>query len=215
MSSAVKSLNSKELEELGNNCVEIEFNKGDIIFKQGALSSNIVYLKSGLAKIHIKGPYKEQIISITKATSYLGIPSTFNDKIDEYSATALEKTKVCFIDARVFKDFINRKGGFAYEIIIEMCKNKINAYKKCVNRAQKQVHGRIADSLLYFYKEIYNNKKFTLPLTRHEFAGLVDTSRESVCRILSQFNTDGIIKLNGNKITIVNEELLEKISKSG
>ena len=214
-SSAAKSLDVDELEKLDNNCVQLDFNKGDIIFKQGALSSNIIYLKSGLVKIHIRGPRTEQIIKITKAPSYLGIPTTLGNKINEYSATAIEKTKVCFIDIEVFKHFIYQEGEFAYEILVGLCRNKVNSYKKCVNRTQKQIHGRVAEALLFFYKDIYNKKNFTIPLSRNEFANLVDSSRESVCRILNQFHNDGIIELSGKEIKILNEELLEKISKSG
>ncbi|MCF8298790.1 MAG: Crp/Fnr family transcriptional regulator [Saprospiraceae bacterium] len=214
-SSAVKSLNSNELVELSNNCVQIDFEKGDVIFKQGAISSNIIYLKSGLVKVHIKGPYKEQIINITKAPTYLGIPSCFNNKINEYSATAIEKADVCFIDVNLFKDFIYKGDEFAYEIIVELCRSNVNTYKKCVNRTQKQIHGRVAEALLFLHKDIYKNKNIDLPISRNEFASLVDTSRESICRILSQFNNDGIIKLSGNNCELLNEDLLIKISKNG
>lgn len=214
-SSAAKVLNSAELKKLGKNCVEVNFKKGDIIFKQKALSSNIIYVKSGLVKIHIIGPKSEQIIRIIKAPSYLGIPTTFSGKVNQYSATAVEHTSVCFIDIVVFKYFIYKNEKFAYEIIIELCRNELNFFKRFVNRTQKHIHGRIADVLMFFYKEIYKKKEFLLPLTRNELGNFSDTSRESVCRILTEFNNDGIIKLNGKKIKILNEQILEKISKKG
>ena len=213
-SSSVMTLTQVEIERLEKNCTKAHFRKGDIIFKQNAFSSNIIYLNTGLAKIHIDGPQNEQTIKVVKAPSYLGIPTTFNEKINHYSATALETTTVCFIDIGVFKDFIYKNGEFAYELITELCKNELNSFRRCVNRTQKHIHGRIADALLLF-KNIYENNEYILPFTRLEFGNFVDTSRESVSRILTEFKNEGIINLNGRKVEILNEKLLETISIKG
>ena len=188
--------------------------KKEIIFKQDAFSSNIIYVKEGLVKIHIKGPHNDQIIKITKAPSYLGIPTTFGNKINQYSATAISNTRICFIDNEVFKQFIINNGEFAYELVIELCHNELNSFQRCVNRTQKHINGRIADALMFF-KNTFENNEFILPFTRLEFGNFVDTSRESVSRILTEFKNDGIINLDGKKVKILNEKLLETISKKG
>ena len=213
-SSSVMTLTQVEIERLEKNCTKAHFKKGDIIFKQNAFSSNIIYLNTGLAKIHIDGPQNEQTIKVVKAPSYLGIPTTLNEKINHYSATALEQTSVCFIDIDVFKDFIYKNGEFAYKLITELCKNELNSFQRCVNRTQKHINGRIADALMFF-KNTFENNEFILPFTRLEFGNFVDTSRESVSRILTELKNDGIISLNGKKVEILNEKLLEMISNKG
>ncbi len=214
-SSAAKMLNVEELKILGNHCSEVNFKKGEIIFKQNALSSNIVYLKKGLVKIHIAGPSAEQIIKISKPPTYLGIPTTFDEKTNRYSATALEDTVVCFIGLDMFKQFIKGNPNFSYEIIVELCKSELDSFNNTVNRAQKKIPGRVADALLFFNREIYESKEFYIPLSRLEFGNFVDTSRESVSRILTEFHTDRIIQLDGRKIEILDEQRLEAFSKRG
>ena len=214
-SEAVKTLTPDELKNLGNNCAEVHFRKGDIIFKEGAFSSNIIYLRSGLVKIHIAGPAKNQITKITKAPSFLGIPTTFNEKINHYSATAIEPTNVCFIDKDIFKDFIFKNGKFAYEVIVEICRSELNSFEKCVNRTQRNIHGRLANAILTFSEDVYEKNEFELPLSRVELGNFVDTSRESVCRILTEFNNDKLIYLNGKRIKILNRESLEAIRLYG
>lgn len=59
-SAAAKYLNTEEFEILENNSVEVSFKKGEIIFKQDALSLNVAYLKTGLAKVHMHGPVKKR-----------------------------------------------------------------------------------------------------------------------------------------------------------
>lgn len=214
-SSATKLLNEKEIGKLENNCAEIELKKGDMIFRQGVLSSNIVYLKNGIVKLHIENHYKEQIIKIIKSPAYLGIPTTFDEKYNHYSAAALEKSTACFIDIETFKQFVQNNGNFAYEIIVELCRNEIGLFHRYVNRTQKNTRGRIANTLIFFSEEIYKSNSYKLPLTRSEFGNYVDTTRESVSRILTEFNNDGLINLKGKQVKILSKKHLEMISKTG
>ncbi len=212
---AAEHLRSEELERLGYSCVEVTFSKGDIIFKQNALSSNIIYIKEGLVSIHITGPEREQILKIAKGPSYLGIPTTLGDKINHYSATALTDVSVCFIDIETFKTFIANNKDFAYEIIVELCKNELGHFKRCVNQMQKQSPGRVAEALLFFADEIYENDQFTIPLNRHELGDLTGCSRENISRILMEFHKDGLIKIDGPDVEILKKEALKMISKNG
>ncbi len=212
---ATEKLDETELEKLGNNCSQVIFHKGDRIMTQDALSHNIVFVEEGLVKIHVNGSEKEQILKIVKGPSYLGIPTVVGSKTNKYSATAISKTTACFIDFDVFKDFIKQNGEFAYEIIIDLCKSELFCYKKCINQVQKQGPGKIAEALLYFSEQIFDNLNFDLPLTRNELGNLTCTSRETVSRILSNFSNSKIIEVNSKKISILNKEQLENISKMG
>ena len=93
----------KRLKSFHFSCALVKFRKGDSLIRQGTFSTNVAYLRSGLAKIHIAGPYHEQIVRIVKAPSYLGLPTTFGDKINQYSVTVIEAAEVCFIDIDTFR----------------------------------------------------------------------------------------------------------------
>jgi CRP-like cAMP-binding protein len=214
-SSASRNLNADELGVLENNSVEVSFKKGEIIFKQNALSLNVAYLRTGIVKLHMHGPSKEKILKIVKAPTYLGIPTTFGDKINQFSATAIEDSLVCFIDSTLFRDFIYTNGKFAYEIIVELCKNELDDYKRFASQTQKQINGLVAETLLCMSDKIFENKKFHFPLTRGEMGDLIGTSRESVSRVLTDLSNEKIIEINSNEITILNKDLLEQISDKG
>jgi len=214
-SPAACTLNKEDLKVLGNNCIEVTYKKGDTIFMQGTLSSSIVYMKKGLAKIHMHGPSKEKILRLAKAPAYLGIPTTFGDKINRYSASALEETIVCFIDTETFKNFIFNNGSFAYEIILDLCMNELDDNQRYVDLFQKQIPGRLATTLLCMANKIFMKDKFDLPLSRSELGDLVGTSRESICRLLNEFHDEKIIEINKKEISILKENLLEEISEKG
>lgn len=214
-SAAAQTLKEDEICVLENNCAEALFKVGDNIIKQDALSTNVVYVKSGLVKIHIKGPIKERIMKIVKAPTYLCLPSTFGDKVNHFSATAIEETAVCFIDVTVFKHFIHHNGDFAFQIILDLSKGELQNFHNCINNAQKQNIGRIADAILFFANQIYNSNTFLLPISRQDLADLAGITRESASRILTEFHNEKIVEIDSRKITIINEKLLRQISERG
>lgn len=213
---ATGKLDKKELKELELSCCQINFKKGDKIIVQDSPSYHITFIKEGLVKMHVMGPEKEQILKIVKGPAYLGIPTTIGAKINEYSATAISESDVCFIGFDVFKNSILNNGEFAYEIIVELSKNNLQFYKKYINQVQKQGPGKIAETLLYFSEKIFDQQHdFKLPLSRNELGDLTCTSRETVSRILSDFSNNKIIKVKKNYISILNKKQLEAISKLG
>jgi CRP-like cAMP-binding protein len=214
-SAAAKHLTDDEFEVLESNSVLVSFKKGELIFKQNALSLNVAYLRTGIAKIHMTGPVSEKILRIVKAPTYLGIPTTFGDKINQFSATALEETTVCFIDAALFRNFIYKNGRFAYQIIVDLCKNELFDYQRYTCQSQKQIPGMVAETLLCLADNIYEKNQFTFPLTQNELGDLVGTTRESISRVLSEFSHDKIIEIRSKEFKILDKERLRQISDKG
>lgn len=212
---ATSILNDSSLDQLTSNHLELRLKKGDSIIKQGTYSTNVVFLRTGLAKIHLSGPYSEQIVKMVNAPSYLGLPTTFGSKINQYSITAVTDAEVCYIDLEVFETILTENPDFSHEIILEFCKNELESFRRCANRTQKLIRGNMADALLEFSDSIFKSNTFSMPLSQSEFANLVDTSRESVSRVLAEFDKDGIIKINGKEITIINKKSLLLISQNG
>ena len=214
-STAAATLNDGSIEQLSSNHVAVSFVKGDSIIKQGTYSTNVAFLRTGLAKTHLTGPSHEQITRLVKAPSYLGLPTTFGDKINQYSVTAVSETEVCFIDIKIFRDLLKENDLFSYEIILELCRNELESFRRCANRTQKQSRGNLADVLLEFSDRIFESNTFILPLNQSEIGNMVDTSRESISRILTEFDKDGIIKMTGKQIEILNKKSLQLISQNG
>lgn len=212
---ATSLLSECSLDQLTSNHLELKLKKGESIIKQGTYSTNVVFLRTGLAKIHLAGPYSEQIVKMVNAPSYLGLPTTLGSKINQYSVTAASDVEVCYIDLKIFQHILDENAALSRELIMELCKNELDSFRRCANRTQKQIRGNMADALLDFAQKIFMSDNFILPLSQSEFANLVDTSRESVSRVLAEFDKDGIIKMNGKEIEILNKKSLILISQKG
>jgi len=204
-----------QIEMLGGHHAVVKFRKGDSIIKQGVFSTNVIFLRKGMAKVHISGPSREQIVRLVKAPTYLGLPTTFGDKINQYSVTAVLDSEVCFIDLGVFKKLLGENREFSSYILMELCKSELEAYRRCASRTQKQMRGNLADVLLEFSENLFETDKFTLPLSQADIGNWVDAGRESINRALSEFIQDGIIEMTGRKVRIIDKKLLKIISQNG
>lgn len=214
---AVGTLSPDELEILKQNCAEVTLQPGENIIKEGLLSSHVAYLKSGLAKISKKGAKGiDQILKLVRPGSYLGLQTVLSNKIHQYSASAVEESVICYIDIYSFKELIMRNVQFANELILYMGRDEQSYFDRFVNLQQKQVIGRLADTILYFANEINNGAhSFRIPLSRSDLAALVCATRESVTRAIKELSEIGTINVEGKNFTIRNDELLQKISHKG
>ena len=209
------TLKNCQLENLEKNHAVVKFKKGNSIIKQGMFSTNVVFLRTGLAKIHITGPYNEQIVRLIKAPTYLGLPTTFGNKINQYSVTAVLDSEVCFIDISMFRIILKENSEFSAYIIQELSKSELESYRRCANRTQKQIRGNLADVLLDLSDNIFESDSFMLPISQSDIGNLVDASRESVNRLLSEFISDNIIEMKGREVSILNKKSLQIISSNG
>lgn len=216
-SKAVETLNHEEILLLSENCAEVSLKSGELIIKEGLLSSHIAFLKSGLAKICKKGVKEiDQILKIVQPGSYIGMQTVLSNKIHQYSASAVEECTVCYIDIWSFRELINRNAQFANELILFLCREELSYFSRFVNVHQKQVDGRLADTVLFFSEEIYEGaNKFRIPLSRNDLAALVCATRESVTRAIKDLSDIDTIRVDGKNFEIINYDLLKKISEKG
>ncbi|MCK5765358.1 MAG: Crp/Fnr family transcriptional regulator [Bacteroidales bacterium] len=215
-SSMIYILDDEEMEILCKNSIEILFQKGERIIKQGTFTQNIVFVKSGIIKLHLSGPmHKDEILKIEKGPLFVGVPDVFANKIHNHSVTALSDTAACFIDYTGYKYLVQNNGKFAHELIKTLSNSIINYYNHCVSKTQKQLAATFADALLYFSDYIFESNEFLIPITRVEFGEYIGTSRESVTKLIHDFAKDDIIGVNGKKINILNKKILQKISNAG
>jgi CRP-like cAMP-binding protein len=215
-SSTVCNLNDEELEILCKNSTEIFFEKGEKIIKQGAFTQNIVFVKSGIVKMHLTGPIeKDEILNIWKGPVFVAVPDVFANKIHSYSITALNDTIACFIDYPGYEYLIKNNGAFALEVIKTLSISAVNHYKRCVYKIQKQLTAIVAEALLYFADTIFEKDEFHIPLTRSEFGEYVGTTRETVTKIIHDLTKAKIIEVEGKKIKLINKQMLHKISNAG
>jgi len=209
-------LEKDELQLINDSKIEITFNEGEIMFKQGSFVTHILSVTSGLAKVYIEGISKRNLIlQYIKPGDFIGGPGAFVDKINHFSVVAVEDTTACLIPIEIFKKVLESNQKFALGYIEDISLKGIYNFDRFISLTQKQMYGRVADALLYLYKTIYLSSKTGFPLNRKDLADYTALSKDSAGRILNSFEESGFIKITDNRITILNLEQLEDISSKG
>lgn len=209
-------LSDEECDILNQNRYEVVFKTGENIIKQGTAATHLIMLTSGMAKLFIEGlDSKNLILEIIQPWKLFGGPGIYNDNRYHYSVSAIEPSSACFIDCQQIKTLIRRNPDFAEAFIASFSNTSLKTLDRMVSLTQKQMHGRIADVLLYLSKEVYNSNDFELSLSRQDIGDLSGMTKDSAIRILKEFENEDIIKLEGKKVSISKNRTLEEISLKG
>ena len=208
-------LSDSELEEINKNRYEIHFNKGETIFKQGGPLTHIACLTQGMAKIYLEGENNKNIIlKLLKSTELVGGPGFMVDNRHHFSVTAITESRACFIDLNSFEKALTNNVPFKMEFIKHLNLATIQLYNKLTGLTGKNMHGRIADALIYLANTIYKKPDFEIVLSRQDLADMAALTKESRIRILKEFKDEHIIDFESYTFHILDMEKLERMSKT-
>ena len=207
---------SSEITFINKNKTHLFYRKGENICKQGAFASYLLYISDGLVKIYMENPNNKNInIKILKTTDFIGFSSVYGDNTYHYSSVALRDSSVCLIEKETFRKLLENNGAFASEIIKRYCDNEKQLFNKIQSLSNKQMHGRLADTLLYLSNENLCKDNIFSYLSRKDIADFAGLSTETTVRLISELKNDNIISINGKSIEITNFEKLKEISNRG
>jgi len=210
------TLDDQSIQELCNHKEERSYFKGEVINHEGEKITDFKYLKTGLVKLYRRTANgEEQVITITRPFEFVSNMSIFSDEKYKYSVSALEDSVVCTVKLEYIKSLFLKNGGFASNLLTKISTISDKIIGQTLDIRQKNLAGRVAFVLLYFTMDIYKSMVFDIPVSRKEIADYIGMSTANVIRTLSDFKRDGIIRIFGKTIEIVNVEKLEIISKRG
>lgn len=205
-----------DFEIIRRTSVQLRFEKGETILKQGAKSHHLVFLHKGIVKFSYQyGSGKNYIMTIVSGPKLLGAANLFFKETNIFSLVAMEPCEICLIDSKAMRTMALKHSDF----ILAMCERTMEMFQASIfnfiSMAHNQVHGRIADILIYLWKDVYHENPERFVVTRKELAEFAACSHENVITTLSKFNKEGIITLEGKKIIVNDLQKLHEISKKG
>jgi len=202
--------------DMCNHKEEQSYLKGEIINHEGEKITDFKYLKTGLVKLfRSSSDGNEQVVAITRPFEFVSNMSIFSGEKYRYSVAALEDSVVCSVKLGFIRDLLLKNGGFAMELLTRISSINEKIISQALDIRQKNLTGRVAYVLLYFEKEIYNSRIFDIPVSRKEIADYIGMSTANVIRTLSDFKRDGIIRVFGKTIEIIDIKKLEIIALRG
>ena len=210
------SLTEDELHELNKDRYSVRFHKGEVILKQGTRANYLLSLIEGFAKMYIEGDHgRNLVLDFINPPRLIGGPGAQIGGKHKYSVVAIRETLVCFIDLESFKKVFASSSKFAEQFLIHCSGNYLAALDRMVGISQKQMHGRMADALIYLSEDIYKSQAIGEEISRQDIAEYTCMSKDSAIRVLKEFERDHIVGLHGRQIEVLDSGKLREIADKG
>ncbi len=208
------SLSEGQLKSLSTIVSEKSFNKGETIFSQGDEATGFYAVLSGLVKIFklsLNG--KEQILHVFGNGNIFGEVPMFSGEKFPANAVAIEKSRLLFFPKRLLLKLIKEDATIAMKMLSELS-SRLRYFTRLVeDLSLKEVPARLAAYILYLSNIKGGSNDITLSITKGQLSSLLGTTPETISRILSKLNNNGIIQMHGKKIKIIDYQGLEEISR--
>ncbi|GAB5525894.1 MAG: Crp/Fnr family transcriptional regulator [Roseivirga sp.] len=186
------------------------YTTGQVVFRVNSMPYGLYYVKSGKVKVFKYGSDgKEQILTIAGEGRFLGYKDLLANRRYTSGATVVEDARLVFIPKAVFQQIFRSDDASDYFTNL-LCRDLIEAEERMVSMAYKPVRGRLAESLLNL-SNTYKHHGHGIELTREDLANFVGTAKETVIRLLSEFKTEKLIRIDGRSIEILSEPGLQRI----
>lgn len=215
--SCMDLLSKEESDLLESKMVQVNYRKGEIICKQGAMASQIMIIREGLVKIYMEGSAGDDLVlQIMPPMNIIGLSTLFaENNVYQFSARTYLDTRIYAIDTSLFKQLVRSNPEFAVHALGMLAEYNTIISGRFFCLTHKQTYGRFSDVLLCLANKIYKQMEFPLHLSRKELAEIAGMSIESVARILTRFKDEKLVELDNKKIRILDYDRMCEISFKG
>ncbi|MBI1222226.1 MAG: cyclic nucleotide-binding domain-containing protein [Bacteroidetes bacterium] len=198
----------------------VHYKKGQVIFYEDNLAQGVYCISSGVIKL-VKSSEdgREQIIRFSQKGEFLGYRALIAEEPYVASAECVEDTVACFIPREAFLKVLAENPKVNSEMMRSLCHELGLADEKIASLAHKSVRERLAETLLLLHETfkmeqnmVHDDHMIHIVLPREDIANIVGTATETLIRLLSEFNKEGLIELKGKRIKLIEMRKLEKIA---
>ena len=196
------------------------FPKGAVLFFEGQSPRGVFVICRGRIKLSAcSSEGKALITQIASEGDLIGLSATMAGKPYEVTAEALEPCTVNIVKRDDFLRFLAEHGEACLNVARHLGNDYHAAFEKaCVLGLSSSASEKLARLLLDWIKrdgkQDQQGIQLKLTLTHEEIAQMINTSRETVTRLLSDFKTGDIIQIKGATLLVRDKQALESLVKS-
>lgn len=207
-----KGLEERHLDALAKIASSKGYAKGEAIFSEGQEADGLYAVASGLVRIFktsLGG--KEQILHVFGPGELFAEVAVFRNASLPASAQALEESRILFLPRSGFIQRIRQDPDMALEMLALLSMRLRSFVAKIEDLSLKEVPARLAAHLLLL-KASQGVRSVLLDLPKGQLAAFLGTIPETLSRILRKFQEAGILEIQGQTVTILDENALEQVA---
>ena len=191
-------------------------NKNNFLYRMGEPLKSIYAVRSGSFKSYLTNPDgTEQIVGFSLPGELLGMDAIC-DENHTCTAKALETSNVCEIPYDRLESLSREIPNLHHQLLRLMSKEIQQDQNLMLLLAQMPAETRLASFLLGMSERLnkrgYAANDFNLSMSRGDIANLLGMAVETISRLLSHFQDNGVLKVERKHITILKLDTLRKLA---
>lgn len=209
-------LPQRALANIGALCQEQTLARDSFIFLEGDPAVALYIVVEGQIKVaKASESGQETILRVIAPGELLAIVAALGDDCYPASAQAISDARVWRIGSRDFEVLIQRYPPLAL-VVIHLLKEHVTETQEMLRQmAAERVERRIAYALERLAEKVGHSSsagvELSMPLSRHDLAAMAGTTVESTSRVLSKFESAGIVQAGRERVVIVDPKALAEI----
>ncbi len=158
----------------------------------------------------------EQIVRIANPGEIIGEEALLDGQVYGATAEPLEDCHTAFIKRDELLALLNGGEGIARRFLLHICRTLIETQGRLARMglgdARARLAGILVDLAQRYGASVKGGVRLDLDLSRAELAAMVGLSPETTMRLLSEFKSDGLLRLDGRQIVVLSREKLAALA---
>jgi len=189
------------------------------VFYEGHASLGLYVLCAGRVKLTRTGVSgQRQIVGLLDAGEVIEKHAFKEPALHEVACETLAPSQVCVIEREPYLALVRRNGELAIKIIGLLSSEVVRQMDQMDRFAFLTARQRLAGLLLELDDRFGARRVGVSPvevaLTREEVAALAGVAMETAIRLLGEFRDEGLVQLDGRKITLLQPDRLTRIART-
>jgi len=179
------------------------FRKGSRLFAQGEEPQAIYFVESGRVKWHkVSEDGNEQILQMVGPGQGVGLVALLDRKPYVAAGTAVEDTRAWVLTVADFDGMVMRHPQLAL-LVMRLLGDGVRSLLEHVHAMTHRSAQERISSLLIRKGEMQENGLRVVTMTHQEIAHLGGMARETVSRVLAEFQRRGAVRLTRNAVIVL------------
>ena len=210
-------LNEQDLASLATIIVRRSFAKGETLFCEGDEATGFYLLVSGHIKMcRVSSDGREKVLHFVRPGETFAEAAFFGDGTYPADARAVESGEILFLPKQGFMELMTDKPQFGLNLVVSLSL----ALRRFVRQIEELTFADVASRLASFLikraaeqSTSYNGITYLeLGIKKGELAAQLGIAGETVSRTFRKLKEEGIIELDGRKVTVLNMERLQQLA---
>jgi CRP/FNR family cyclic AMP-dependent transcriptional regulator len=201
------NIEREELERLASLLTQREVPRDSPVVRQDEPGDSMFIIVRGRMKVTLIGDgSREVILTFLKAGEFFGEMSLLDDLPRSANVVALEDSTVLMLSREAFAEHIVKSPRTGLNVMAELSRRLRRADEIIGNLATLDVYGRVAHIMIDLAKKdgevVEDGILIRERPTQQDIASMIGTSRETVSRVLSEFQKRGFVEMRGREILL-------------